>query len=94
MTDVGTAGIVVAAIGSGRAPSLFMEALRQIQRRGVKVVIATQTGNGRVTLTESLRRDSFIVADNLAPKKARILLMLALAKTDDAAEIQRMMWTY
>ena len=37
---------------------------------------------------------AYIVADNLAPKKARILLMLALTKTDDPVEIQRMMLTY
>ena len=36
----------------------------------------------------------YIVADNLSPKKARILLMLALTRTDDPAEIQRMMLTY
>lgn len=36
----------------------------------------------------------FIVADNLLPRKARILLMLALTRTRDAAEIQRMMKTY
>ena len=36
----------------------------------------------------------FVVADSLAPKKVRILLMLALAQTRDAKEIQRMMLAY
>jgi len=36
----------------------------------------------------------FILADNLLPKKARILLTLALTRTRDAREIQRMMVTY
>ena len=34
----------------------------------------------------------FIVSDNLQPRKARILLMLAL--THDPVEIQRMMTSY
>lgn len=36
----------------------------------------------------------FVVADNLLPRKARILLMLALTRTREPAEIQRMMRTY
>ena len=32
----------------------------------------------------------FIVCDNLLPQKARILLMLALTRTADRGEIQRM----
>jgi L-asparaginase/Glu-tRNA(Gln) amidotransferase subunit D len=71
-----------------------MEALRRAQRQGVKVVIATQTGSGRVVRTRRFTEDGYIVADNLTPKKARILLMLALTRTDDSAEIQRMMLTY
>ena len=35
-----------------------------------------------------------ISAEDLAPIKARILLMLALTKTDDPAEIQRMFEEY
>jgi L-asparaginase len=37
---------------------------------------------------------SLIPADNLPPRKARILLMLALTKTRDPAEIRRMVETY
>jgi len=58
------------------------------------VVIATQTGSGRVMQTRRFAEDGYIVADNLTPKKARILLMLALEKTKDKAEIQRMMLAY
>src|SRR5947207_1272831 len=36
----------------------------------------------------------FDVSDTLNPQKARILLMLALTKTNDAKEIQRMFYTY
>ena len=36
----------------------------------------------------------YIVADNLHPKKARILLMLGLTRTSDPSELQRMMLEY
>ncbi|HZN23143.1 MAG TPA: hypothetical protein VFB75_02890 [Burkholderiales bacterium] len=35
-----------------------------------------------------------IPSDNLQPRKARILLMLALTRTRDPAEIARMFQTY
>lgn len=87
-------GIVVAAVGSGGAPHGFMRALDAAVRKGLPVVVASQSGNGRVPLRQLFIDRGFIVSDNLSPKKARILLMLALAKTRDADKIQRMMLTY
>ena len=40
------------------------------------------------------KRKGFVAGDNLQPWKARILLALALSKTTDADEIQRMFDTY
>ena len=90
----GAEGIVAAGHGSGGSPPEFMEALKEVRDAGTSVVLATHTGSGRVILTRRLMEDGFIVADNLAPKKARVLLMLALTVTRDPAEIQRMMLTY
>jgi L-asparaginase len=36
----------------------------------------------------------FMVSDTLSPQKARILLMLALTKTNSTKDIQRMFYTY
>lgn len=88
------AGLVAAGLGNGGAPPEFMDALREVRQQGLPVVISTQAGSGRVIPMRRFVDDGFIVADNLAPKKARILLMLALSRTRDAAEIQRMMDTY
>ena len=87
-------GIVAGGLGSGGSPPAFMAALKEAQSRGAAVVIATQVGSGRVTLTRRFREEGYIVADNLEPKKARVLLMLALTITKDPGEIQRMMLTY
>ena len=92
--DAGVPGLVAAGLGSGGSSPEFMAALKEAIAAGTKVVIATHTGNGRVMRTRRFQEDGYIVADNLAPKKARILLMLALTRTDDPSEIQRMMRTY
>ena len=94
LVGTGTLGIVVAGLGSGGGPDRYMRALDAAVNKGVPVVISSQSSSGRVPLKQRFIDGGFIVADNLSPKKARILLMLALAKTRDAREIQRMMLTY
>jgi L-asparaginase len=94
LVDARVPGIVAAGLGSGGSSPDFMRGLRAAQQKGVRVVIATQTGNGRVVRTRRLAEEGFLVADNLTPKKARILLMLALTVTSSPKEIQRMMLTY
>ena len=94
LTEAGVPGIVAAGLGSGGSPPAFTAALRAARDRGVIVVIATQVGSGRVSLTRRFQEDGFVVADNLEPKKARILLMAALTRTSEPAEVQRMMLTY
>jgi L-asparaginase len=94
LAAAGVDGLVAAGLGSGSSPPPYMAALKEVSDAGLPVVIATHTGSGRVMQTRRFTEDGYIVADNLTPKKARILLMLALTKTKDKAEIQRMMLTY
>ena len=94
LVDAGVKGIIAAGLGSGGSPAAFMNGLNDANKAGVKVVIATQTGNGRVIRNRRFSEQNYIVADNLTPKKARILLMLGLTVTDDGEELQRMMYTY
>ena len=90
----GVDGWVAAGRGSGSSQPPYMAALKEVSDGGLPVVIATHTGSGRVMQTRRFTEDGYIVADNLTPKKARILLMLALTATKDKAEIQRMMLAY
>jgi L-asparaginase len=94
LVAAGCNGIVSAGLGSGSAPRAFLDALVEAKQRGVCVVMASQVGSGRVMAKRAFTEKGFIAADSLAPKKARILLMLALARTRDAAEIQRMFLAY
>ncbi len=94
LVESGAQGIVAAGLGSGGSPSPFMAALRRAMKSGVPVAISTHVGTGRVVQTRRFTEDGYIVADNLHPKKARILLMLGLTATSDPAELQRMMLEY
>ena len=87
-------GVIAAGLGSGSAPRLFLDALSSLVSAGVAVVVASQAGSGRVMGRQTFLSRGFVTADNLQPRKARILLMLALTRTRHPQEIQRMMDTY
>jgi L-asparaginase/Glu-tRNA(Gln) amidotransferase subunit D len=59
-------------------------------------VRASRVGQGIVARNGEANDDEldFVVSDTLSPQKARILLMLALTRTHDTKEIQRMFYTY
>jgi len=94
LAKAGCAGIVGAGLGSGSAPAAFLDALQAARESGIVIVIASQAASGRVMARRAFTERGFVVADNLAPKKTRILLMLALTVTRRPEEIQRMMLTY
>lgn len=101
IVDQGARGIVMASAGAGAMSGTQAAGVRHAMEKGVFVVTSTRTGSGRIasrrraaasggTLPPTLR----IAAEDLAPIKARILLMLALTKTQDGHEIQRMFTQY
>ena len=94
LVAAGARGIVAAGLGSGGSPAPFMDGLQRAMAAGIPVVLATQVGAGRVLQTRRFTEAGYIVADNLHPKKARILLMLGLTQTTNPAELQRMMLEY
>jgi L-asparaginase len=101
VVDQGAKGIVIASAGAGAVSGNQGEGIRYAIEKGVYVVTSTRTGSGRIA---ARTRGGFggapsapnlrIAAEDLAPLKARILLMLALARTQDPAEIQRMFLQY
>lgn len=90
----GAQGIVSAGLGSGNAPDAFQDALLEARRAGVVIVEASGAASGRVTITHQRREAGVVVADNLRPKKARILLTCALTITHDVERIQTMFDVY
>ncbi len=90
----GARGIVTAGFAPGLGTPAETDALREAVAEGIVVVQSTRAGSGRVFASTRLREWGFVVADNLLPQKARLLLALALTRTTDRAEIQRMFRTY
>lgn len=106
--DAGAKGIVMATAGAGATSGTQNEGLGYAAQKGVFIVTSTRTGSGRIAPApargasrgnepnpDQLRRRQFTVAaEDHIPVKARILLMLALTKTNSRDEIQRMFSEY
>ena len=87
--ESGTRGIVIAGSGAGSIPGAQKIVLKELMARGLKVVVSSRVKCGFVMLDSADREAGFISAGDLSPQKARILLMLALLKTNQNSEIER-----
>ena len=104
--DSGAKGIVLATAGAGATSGTQQDGVRYAADKSVFVVSATRAGAGRIPVqqvrgarqrpdaAEEQRRRFMLGSGDLAPVKARILLMLALTKTGDPDEIRRMFSEY
>ncbi len=103
--SAGASGIVVAVAGAGAMSGTQAAGVREVRDRGVFVVTATRTGSGRISAgtadrtattdaATERRRAHTLVAEDHAPLKARLLLMLGLATTREGHELQRMFREY
>ena len=90
----GAKGIVSAGFAPGFTAPDEAVALREAVEAGIVVVQSTRAGSGRTFRSKALREAGFLIADNLNPQKARILLALALSVTNDPDEITRIFKTY
>ncbi len=70
------------------------EAVKRGQAKGVVFVQSDRKGAGRVVESARQMERGIATSDNLPPHKARILLRLALTRTTDVNEIQRMFNEY
>jgi L-asparaginase len=98
--DLGAKGIVIASAGAGATSGTQGDGIQYAVSKGVFVVTSTRTGSGRIAAGRRGRQGGGdegtlrIAAEDLAPVKARILLMLALATKADGAAVQRMFTEY
>jgi len=82
----GAAGLVIAAVGAGNVNHALFEGIAAALQQGVAVVIATRVPHGLVRPLYTyvgggvaLQKAGAILAGDLTPQKARVMLMLALA---------------
>ena len=105
--DQGAKGIVIAGAGAGATSGTQNEGLAYAVSKGVFIVNSTRTGSGRIApprtdmtgnfrpSPEQQRRRQFTIAgEDHIPVKARVLLMLALTRTTNRDEIQRIFSEY
>jgi L-asparaginase type II len=92
----GAKGIIHAGTGDGSLASPVKTALSAARKKGTLIVRSSRVGQGIVARNGEANDDEldFVVSDTLNPQKARILLMLALTKTSNSKDIQRMFYTY
>jgi L-asparaginase len=103
--DAGARGLVIAT-AAGATTAAQADALRYATQRGIVIVRATRTGAGRVRTADPAAtprtngnhaiqdKEPSIGAEDLPPVKARVLLMLALTRTAEAKEIERLFGEY
>ncbi len=88
-------GIVIAGVGNGNVSAGLLKAMQEASQMGVIVARSSKVGSGEVTSGEIDDKDyGFITSDNLNPQKARVLLQLALTKTNNKEKIQEMFEEY
>lgn len=94
----GAKGIVFAGTGNGTLSIFESDAVKEVLAMPAAnrpaLVRSSRVGNGRVTPTTEFDAMDIVAADTLTPQKARILLMLALTKTNDLKELRRMFSEY
>ena len=86
----GAKGIVYAACGNGSVPEKLEDVLKKAASSGVPVVIASRCSEGIVALSNEVKENLHCIGSGtLNPQKAKILLQLALTKTNDVNEIKK-----
>jgi L-asparaginase len=84
----------MAAAGAGALSIGEISAVNVALKAGVPVVVASRVEDGRVSLLEGGAAPGLIAAGDLAPLKARILLMLGLSKGLDLQGLVRVFREY
>lgn len=87
------AGVVIAGFAGGRLSAGARAALERAASAGVPVVVASHVPGGRI-VGNPVANPSAVLARDLSPNKARVLLMLALTRTREPKELQRIFDRY
>jgi len=94
LVERGAKGLVIAGTGAGAPGSLEPELREIVKARRAVVVQSSRVGEGRVVPHNNWYAGGMVVADTLSPQKAALLLALALTRTSEPEEIQRMFDEY
>ena len=84
-------GIIHAGVGNGNIHKNIFPVLTEARKKGILVVRSSRVPTGPTTLDAEVddAQYHFIASQELNPQKSRVLLMLALTKTNDWKQIQQ-----
>jgi len=86
LVAAGAKGLVIAGVGRGGMTGSQTAAVRKAAAKGVVVITSTRTGSGRVPVGTT---GNTIGSGDLNPQKARVLLALALTRTNDPVQVRK-----
>lgn len=88
-------GVVIAGAGSGTFSSSWLREIKKLEVEGIPVVRSSRIGSGIILKDSTIDKyANCIPSYTLSPPKARILLSLALTKTKDYVEIEKIFAEY
>jgi glutamin-(asparagin-)ase len=92
----GAKAVIHAGTGNGSVANYAVDKLRALRGQGLHVIRSSRVGDGFVIRNSEQPDDKYdwVVAHDLNPQKAKILAALALTKTNDSKELQRIFWSY
>ncbi len=92
----GVKALIHAGTGNGSVAAQAVESLKALRAAGVQIVRSARVPDGFVLRNAEQPDDKYdwVVAHDLRPQKARILTMVALTRTHDSKELQRIFWEY
>lgn len=86
-------GLIVRTFAGGRMSAGMLAGLTKLQQAGLMIVVTSRVPGGRIVQAPNYPFPA-VVSNGQQDNKARILLMLALIKTSDLNNIQRIFNTY
>ncbi|MES2889159.1 MAG: type II asparaginase [Pseudomonadota bacterium] len=91
-----TQALVFAGTGNGSVPNYMVDTLKAARAKGVLVIRSSRVIDGFVLRNAEQPDDQndWVVAHDLNPQKAKILAAVALTRTRDTKELQRIFWQY
>ena len=92
----GAKAIIHAGTGNGSVAGYLVDTLKDLRAKGVQIIRSSRVGDGFVLRNAEQPDDKYdwVVAHDLNPQKAKILAAVALTKTQDSKELQRIFWEY
>ena len=96
LAKTGIKAVIHGGPGNGSVADRIVPALQDMRSAGIQVIRSSRVPEGFVLRNAEQPDDKYdwVVAHDLNPQKARILAAVALTKTQNSKELQRIFWEY